>query len=138
MKRFLLPFAVTSVSVFLLASCDPQVSYYRKLQNQSQYDIVLVKSLDGTNDSTEILKGQMIRYAEETRIGQVSDYESCVNYRWTHTDSMYLVVKGDTTKKVLIEPLGTAGWRFVKVHESKMSGGGECYCELELTDAMIQ
>lgn len=100
--------------------------------------MVLVKQQSGSIDSSEIAPGNTFVYAEESGFGQIKEYEGCWNQQYPYLDSLYLIVKNDTTKTVLVEPIGTKEWHYVKDQESKGSGGGFCHCELVVTNAHIQ
>ena len=120
--------------VIILSSCDPKVTFSRKISNQSDSTLILVR-YTSTSDTTVIEKGSEIEFAVESHIGRRSEKEDCKN-RFP-LDSMKLFVLGDTTKTVEVELTGSTGWEF-RTEDKTMNGGGICNCYRSITNSDIK
>ena len=125
------------VILLLLAmvSCDPVTIYHQKMVNNTEYTIV--GSINNYPDSvlteTVIIAPHSIQTLSTMNdISQVSQYQNCPNYT-----SFVFSVQDNDSLEVDLNIDNPDEWVFIENSRSKVSGGGECACEITLEESQV-
>jgi len=140
--RLSLPLAFLLV---FLVSCDPVVDYSRVVQNNSDYDVKVLKGfgswyLDGNDtiytqiDTITINKGTSAVIFNYVDMGTVAQFLSCSRF---DEPMLFLVSFSDSIKEISNIQI-MSNWRFRVIKEYKIGGGGVCECRLYLTNEMLE
>ena len=139
--KFLFPSII--LLTFLFTSCDPAVEYQRVVQNNSDYDVKVLRGIgswymDGIDtiyiptDTLTIYKNTSEAIFEFAGIGGVYDFEDCASI----TDSMPMLVCYDDSVKIIPDINKMDYWNFQLTKEYK-NGGGICECRIVLTNERL-
>ena len=118
-------------------SCDPSVTFHRTVENHSDYTLQLVvKKAYSNTDTIDLGVNQEIEYLHDSHRGRRKEYEDCEN-RYYGVDTIFFIVKNDSSRQVNVDPIGTQDWVFTTTNKT-MNGGGNCNCKLIITNSMIE
>ena len=128
---------------FLVASCDPDVEYEKIVQNNSDYNVKVLRGvgywyLDGTDtiftptDTLTIYKNTSDVIYRNGGIGGVYDYQDC----WPFIDPMPMLVYYEDSVKLIPNIHKMNYWDFRVIKQYK-NGGGTCECRIILTNEIL-
>ena len=146
LNRFLrLNLPLTFLLVFIV-SCDPGVDYSKIVQNNSDYNVKVLKGfgiwyLDGKDtvykpiDTITIAKGSSAVIFTELHIGTLagSGFQACSAFN----DSVPMFVYFTDSIKVIPNIHKLNYWNYRIIKEYKVGGGGVCECRINLTNEIL-
>ena len=140
MKTNLRVFFVFSFIIISFVSCDPGVKYDKVIQNDSDFDLLIViypdsKSGDESffkNDSIVISRKSVSSIFESSGLGQTFEYEDCNTY----ADSIVTKIIGNESLDLSIDLNDESNWIFSIIDRS-FKDGGTCECRVRITNDMI-
>jgi hypothetical protein len=109
------------------------------VQNDSDYDLWLIRFYDSTKDSLDfrdtvvIFSQQDLELSEISRLGGIYQWHNCSG---RYLPIMTLQVKDQDTLQVTIDPNISENWSYI-ILEKDRSGGGTCECRLIISNDEI-
>ena len=136
-------FSILILLSFLIVSCDPAVEYDKIVQNNSDYDVQVLRGigywyLNGTDtvytpiDTLTVKKNSSRVIFHELGIGSVYDYQDCQLF----IDSMPLLVYYSDSIKIIpnIHKMNHWDYNIIKKYKNR---GGVCECRMILTNEIL-
>lgn len=139
MKRIIL-FTTLAGILFILVSCDPAVKYHKIIQNNTSYDIWLIR-----NDTTEVFanlldsvlvqSGSEFLLVEDADIGGVLEqYRNCPFYPEPE-DTIKSRIEGNDSLKLSFVIDANANWKYYILEPGR---NGTCHCRLLINPEDIE
>ncbi|MEM7375627.1 MAG: hypothetical protein AAF587_43950 [Bacteroidota bacterium] len=121
----------------IISGCDPAVEYSRVLQNDSDYDLWVVRDSAHVRDSSLLLAGMSQTLWDIWHIGNVGLYESCPGTEAIPEPSIFSVhVKNRDSLSVKGDLHASEGWIYSILSQGPF-GSGMCECRRILTNTDI-
>ena len=141
MKTYLQVFLIFSFFTISIISCDPGVKYDKIIQNDSDFDLLIIAypesrfSSDNLfkDDSILIYKNTVTSILEVSGLGQTFEYEDCNTY----ADSIVTKIIGNDALHLTIDLSDKSNWTF-SILDRTYKGGGTCECRVKITNDMIK
>lgn len=124
-------------SSMLLCSCDPSTKHRKIIQNDSDYDVVLL--LEGQaaagykSDSILVGSHSQITIFEISSRERVYEYKNCDIY----LDSIRTRIVGNDTLNITMNLRDGSNWEYFLLKETRRKGG-ECDCRIQIRNEDIQ
>lgn len=135
MKK-LLP-CLMSITFLLMTSCDPDVTYSKIIQNDSEFDIAISviggRTFEYPIDSFHIKKQSEETIMEYRGLGRVSDYEDCSIY----ADSLLSQIINSDSLTLNVDLNNQSNWTY-SIIDKFFGGGGSCECRIILKNEHIE
>jgi len=141
MKKGLQNFFIFSCLTVFLLSCDPGVKYDKIIENDSDYDLLVIVYPDSKSgastffkgDSSVINKKTLTSIFEYSGFGQTFEYEDCN----THADSIITKIVGYENLNLSIDLNDELNWTF-SILDRTFKDGGTCECRVTITNEMVK
>lgn len=123
----------------LLFSCDQTTRHSKLIVNNSDYDLVVFTGngsadyIGYVSDSIFIGRRSKAVVYDAREISRLKDYKRCN----TLTDTLRVKIVGHDSLQVTLDLNNKANWYYF-VRKKDMGGGGDCECQIGITNADIQ
>ncbi|AEA43506.1 hypothetical protein [Fluviicola taffensis] len=131
------PIFFTVFLAIFLCACDPSTKHRKIIQNDSDYDVVLL--LEGQaaagykSDSILVGSHSQITIFEISSRERVYEYKNCDIY----LDSIRTRIVGNDTLNITMNLRDGSNWEYFLLKETRRKGG-ECDCRIQIRNEDIQ
>lgn len=121
-------FFLASLLCLSFFACDPALEHSRVLQNDSEFELWLVKDSASVRDSSLLLPGTSETLWNVFQIGTLGEYESCPATAGSIDPiNFYLHVNGNQSLEVHVDLQESEGWVYSILSRGGFgSGASEC------------
>ncbi len=141
MKKYksLLFCALLPFSIFFFCACDQSTKHRKLIINDSDYDLVIVPRntsadiIGYVSDSIFVGSHSQTAIFDMRQISRLKDYKSCSAF----ADTLQAIIVGNDSLHPTLDLNDRSNWKYFTL-KKEFGGGGECECQIGITNADIQ
>lgn len=125
--------------LFFFCACDQSTQHRKVIINNSDYDLVIVPRNTSADIvgyvSDSIFVGRRSRTAifDMRQISRLKEYKSCSAF----ADTLQAIIVGNGSLHLILDLTDRSNWNYFTKNK-ELGGGGECECQIIITNADIQ
>lgn len=126
-------------SIFFFCACDQSTQHRKLIINNSDYDLVIVPRntsadiIGYASDSIFVGRHSQTAIFDMRQISRLKDYKQCN----TFTDTLQVIIVGNNSLHLTLDLNDRSNWKYF-TRKKELGGGGECECQIGITNEDIQ
>lgn len=123
----------------IFCACDQSTQHRKVIINNSDHDLVIVTRNTSADIvgyvSDSIFVGRHSRTAifDMRQISRLKDYKSCSAF----ADTLQAIIVGNNSLHLTLDLTDRSNWNYF-TKQKEIGGGGECECQIGITNSDIQ